>query len=51
MSQPDIRKELANAPVEPLLPIEKHLIGWSLGIGIALLIVLTLVNWYIPATF
>ena len=51
MSQPDIRKELETAAVEPLLPVEKKLIGWSLGIGIALLSVLTLVNRYIPATF
>jgi hypothetical protein len=33
---------------EPLLPIEKKLIGWSLGIGIALLIVLAVVNRYVP---
>ena len=43
MPQPDLKNEL-NAAVEPLLPIEKKLIGWSLGIGIALLIVLTIVN-------
>ena len=48
MSEPDIRKELQNAPVEPLLPIEKKLIGWSLGIGIALLIVLIAVNHFVP---
>jgi hypothetical protein len=51
MSQPDIRKELEAAAVEPLLPVEKKLIGWSLGIGIVLLVVLTLVNRYVPATF
>jgi hypothetical protein len=28
-----LREELRNAPVEPLLPIEKKLIGWSLTIG------------------
>ena len=43
MSDQDLRKELQE-PVEPLLSIEKKLIGWSLGIGIALLIVLTIVN-------
>jgi len=43
MSDQDLRGELKD-PVEPLLPIEKKLIGWSLGIGIALLIVLTIVN-------
>ena len=31
---------LRTAPVEPLLPIEKKLIGWSLGLSIALLIAL-----------
>jgi hypothetical protein len=34
--------------VEPLLPIEKKLIGWSLGIGIALLIALIAVNHFVP---
>ena len=51
MSQLDIQNEFHNTAAEPLLPIEKKLIGWSLGIGIALLIALTLVNRYIPATF
>ena len=50
MSQPNIRDELRKAPPEPLLPIEKKLIGWSLGIGIALLVVLAVVNHYFPVT-
>jgi hypothetical protein len=50
MSQPDIRKELREAPVEPLLPIEKKLIGWSLGIGLVLLVVLVLINHFAPVT-
>ena len=50
MSQPNISDELRKAPAEPLLPIEKKLIGWSLGIGIALLIVLAVVNHYFPVT-
>jgi hypothetical protein len=50
MSEPDIRKELLNAPVEPLLPIEKKLIGWSLGIGLVLLVILMLVNHFAPMT-
>jgi hypothetical protein len=49
MSQPDLRNEL-NAPVEPLLPIEKKLIGWSLGLGIVLLIVLIGFNHFVPVT-
>jgi hypothetical protein len=48
MSQPDLRNELASAEVEPLLPIEKKLIGWSLGLGIFLLIVLVGLNHFVP---
>ena len=50
MSQPEIQRELQNAPYEPLLPIEKKLIGWSLGIGLVLLVVLLLVNHFVPVT-
>jgi hypothetical protein len=50
MTQPDIRRELENAPYEPLLPVEKKLIGWSLAIGIVLLAVLIVVNQFVPAT-
>jgi hypothetical protein len=50
MMQPDIRRELEKAPYEPLLPVEKKLIGWSLGIGIVLLAVLIVVNQYLPVT-
>ena len=49
MAKPDIRDELRNAKVEPLLPIEKKLIGWSLGIGIGLLVILAIVNHLFPA--
>ena len=49
MSETDLREEL-KAPVEPLLPIEKKLIGWSLGIGITLLIVLIAINHFAPIT-
>jgi hypothetical protein len=51
MSQPNIAEELRKAPAEPLLPIEKKLIAWSLGIGVTLLVVLALVNRLFPATF
>ena len=40
MEQPKIAEEMQKMAYEPLLPIEKKLIGWSLGLGIALLIVL-----------
>jgi hypothetical protein len=48
--QPDIRQEFAKAAVEPLLPIEKRLIGWSLGLGIVLLVILTVLARLAPAT-
>ncbi len=51
MPQSDIRDELRRAPVEPLLPIEKKLIGWSLTIGLVLLIGLAVLNHFLPATF
>jgi hypothetical protein len=50
MSKPNIGNELRNAAVEPLLPIEKKLIGWSLGIGVTLLVVLAVVNHLFPVT-
>jgi len=48
MSQDNLRDELRNRPVEPLLPIEKKLIGWSLGLGVALLVVLLIINRLYP---
>ena len=47
MSKPDIADEMKKIPVEPLLPIEKKLIGWSLGTGIVLLILLAALNRYL----
>jgi hypothetical protein len=47
MSESDLRDEIT-APAEPLLPIEKKLIGWSLGIGIVLLVVLLAANHFLP---
>jgi hypothetical protein len=47
----DLREELRSNGVEPLLPIEKKLIGWSLSIGLVLLVGLALFNHFLPATF
>jgi len=47
MPTPDLRDEMKAAP-EPLLPIEKKLIAWSLGLGVALLALLVLVNAVVP---
>ena len=44
------REELAKMPTEPLLPIEKKLIGWSLGLGVVLMLVLIVISRvYFPA--
>ena len=48
MSQLDIQNEFHNTAAEPLLPIEKKLIGWSLGTGLVLLVVLAIINHYVP---
>src|SRR5690606_26985203 len=50
MKDSELEKELKRAGAEPLLPIEKKLIGWSLGLGIFLLIVLTIINRLFPIT-
>ncbi|MBV8791314.1 MAG: hypothetical protein JO205_14445 [Pseudolabrys sp.] len=48
MAKVNIADELRNQPAEPLLPIEKKLIGWSFGLGVALLIVLGVINHLLP---
>jgi hypothetical protein len=50
MSQVNVGEELRKAAVEPLLPIEKKLIGWSLGIGVVSLVILAIVNHLFPAS-
>ena len=45
-----MREELAKMPKEPLLPIEKKLIGWSLGLGVVLMVILVVISRaYFPA--
>jgi hypothetical protein len=44
MADPNLRDELARQEAEPLLPIEKKLIGWSLGLGVFLLVALAILN-------
>jgi hypothetical protein len=41
-SSPRLKDELAKAAHQPLLPIEKQLIGWSLGLGLVLLFILAI---------
>ncbi len=49
VEKPNIGEELRKVEAEPLLPIEKKLIAWSLGLGIVLLIVLALINRLVAA--
>jgi hypothetical protein len=44
MEQPKVGEEMRKMAHEPLLPIEKKLIGWSFGLGVVLLIVLVFVS-------
>jgi hypothetical protein len=46
-----LQDELKRAQYEPMLPIENKLVGWSLGIGIVLLVALAVLNHFVPATF
>jgi len=48
MEQPRVGEEMRKMEHEPLLTIEKKLIGWSLGLGIVLLVVLVLVSKAVP---
>jgi len=47
MADGTLAAELRKTSVEPLLPIEKKLIGWSLGIGLVLLVVLASINQFL----
>jgi hypothetical protein len=47
-TQTELDNELRRAPVEPLLPVEKKLIIWSLSVGLVLLAVLATVNHFFP---
>jgi hypothetical protein len=38
--EPRLAEEMAAIPFEPLLPIEKRLIAWSLILGVVLLVLL-----------
>jgi len=44
MSDSTLQEELAQSGAEPLLPIEKKLIGWSLGLGLVLLVILGVIS-------
>ena len=46
--EPDLRQTLAGVTSEPLLPVEKKLIAFSLGTGLVLLIILVLIGRFAP---
>jgi hypothetical protein len=48
MTHSEFHEELRQNAKEPLLPVEKKLIGWSFGLGVVLLLVLTLINHFFP---
>jgi hypothetical protein len=43
--QPRLADEMEKMEYEPLLPVEKKLIGWSIALGVVLLGVLTWVSY------
>jgi hypothetical protein len=48
--QPKLAEEIRKMEVEELLPVEKKLIGWSIGLGVVLLGVLVWVSYtFFPA--
>ena len=48
--QPRLADEIKKMEYEPLLPVEKKLIAWSIALGVVLLGVLTWVSYtYFPA--
>ena len=44
MTDKILQEELNKIGSEPLLPIEKKLIGWSLGTGLVLLVILGVIS-------
>jgi hypothetical protein len=49
MSEPTIKDEARLRHTEPLLPVEKKLIGWSLGVGFVSLIILAALSRFLPS--
>lgn len=45
--QPKLAEEMKKMEYEPLLPVEKKLVAWSVGLGLALLIFL----YWVSSTF
>jgi hypothetical protein len=45
--KPKLSEELKKMEYEPLLPVEKKLVGWSIGLGVGLLFIL----YWVSITF
>ena len=45
MDEPKIADELRKMEYEPLLPVEKRLIAWSIGLGVTLLGLLVWISY------
>ena len=43
-TDPNFSEELKNMEAEPLLPVEKKLVAWSIATGVALLAILVLIS-------
>jgi len=48
MSSSNLQDEISRNNVEPLLPVEKKLIAFSLGLGLVLLVILVALNHLVP---
>jgi len=48
MTHSELHEELRQGVKWTLLPVEKKLIGWSFGVGVVLLLILTLINHVFP---
>lgn len=49
MSEPTIKDEAKLRHTEPLLPIERKLIGWNLGVGVVSLLILAALSQFFPS--
>ena len=46
MDEPKLSDELRNMEHEPILPIERKLVAWSIGTGVVLLATLVIISRY-----
>ena len=46
--EPQLAEEMGKIPYEPLLPVEKKLIAWSITLGVVLLVLLAIISNILP---